>query len=303
MSTRTTVLLVDDDEALLWSLGEAVSNCGYKYLVASDGQTALDIIERSPDIDVIVSDISMPRMDGIEFIRIVRDKFKDRFWLQVLFMTGYATVDKSIEALRIQALDFLNKPVRRKELLVAINIAAGKALQQRCSGRGWSEKQRQVVDLLEGAIDLGRKLSTGQQKASTASVKAHPEVVIRKSTLPVWKPDKKRMLELLKMRDIRARYFSEKIFLDSAWLMLVDLMENHLLEKQVSLSSIYLAAGVSAATASRRLEELEAAGLVERMLDPVDRRRQIIVLTSKSTELMEAYLTALHNQTKMASEF
>ena len=73
-------------------------------------------------------------------------------------------------------------------------------------------------------------------------------------------------------------------------------MENHLQNKQVSVSSLYIVSGVSAATASRRLEEMDGVGLVRRWLDPDDGRRQFVALSERSIELMTSYLSALDQQ-------
>jgi DNA-binding MarR family transcriptional regulator len=78
--------------------------------------------------------------------------------------------------------------------------------------------------------------------------------------------------------------------------MLLDLMENHLQEKQVSVSSLYIVSGVSAATAGRRLDEMETAGLVRRRPDPNDNRRQLVTPSERAIELMLSYLTVLNQQ-------
>lgn len=78
--------------------------------------------------------------------------------------------------------------------------------------------------------------------------------------------------------------------------MLLDLMENRLLERNVSVSSLYVASGVAASTASRRLDEMVEAGLIERWDDPEDRRRQYARLTQRSVELLNSYLFTLDRQ-------
>lgn len=73
-------------------------------------------------------------------------------------------------------------------------------------------------------------------------------------------------------------------------------MEQRLLERRVSVSSLYIASGVSWATASRRLDDLEEAGMVQRWDDPNDRRRHYAELTDHAVELLNAYLYALDKQ-------
>ncbi|KAA9352673.1 response regulator [Ochrobactrum quorumnocens] len=288
-----TVLLIDDEEPLLSVLEAALADEGYHCKLATSGKKALNLIERSPQIDIIVSDIRMPDINGIELLEVIRNRFGARTWLQVILMTGHATLDNSIAALRLQAVDFLFKPIRRPQLLAAVANAATKASEHRKMADGWSQGKERLERLTHEARQLGQMLTTMQVtdfSARTVSpvsdeTEAHIDLT------------KERMLELLRTRDIKTRYFKEKLFVDPAWHMLSDLMENYLLDHQVSVTALYIASGIAAATAARRLEELEQGGFIGRTLDPSDGRRQLAHLTQKSIDLMMTYLTALHCQT------
>ncbi|MFK4064164.1 response regulator [Brucella anthropi] len=292
----TTVLLIDDEEPLLEVLGTALTDAGYNCLRASAAAGALKLLDRTPEIDVVVSDICMPGMDGIELLRNIRERYADRNWLQVIFVTGHATLDNSVEALRLNAVDFLHKPVRRVQFLDSVGKAAAKAEEQRnTTAVQWSQGTERLSRLMEEAQQLGTMLGSLQPFApGGAQALARPKT--QPADMPPNTPDKDRLLELLRIRDIKTRYFSDKLFVDPAWHMLLDLMENHLQEKQVSVSSLYIVSGVSAATASRRLDEMEAAGLIRRWLDPNDGRRQLVALSQGSVGLMLSYLAALDRQ-------
>ncbi|GHC79666.1 response regulator [Limoniibacter endophyticus] len=293
MATKATVLLIDDEEPLLEVLGAALTDSGYFCLRASNAASALRILDRTPEIDVIVSDIRMPGMDGIELLRNVRNRYGDRTWLQVIFITGHATLEKSIEALRLNAVDFLYKPVRRQHLLEAVGRACEKGAAQRHLSEGHERLARLIEEVQKLSDVLGSFNSSLPGHGKTPAAPVEDNLL---ETRPTEELDTQRLLELLRTRDIKTRYFSDRLFADPAWHMVLDLMENHLLDRNVSVSSLYLASGVAPATASRRLDEMEQAGLVGRWLDPTDKRRQFVRLTENAIGLVNSYLVALEQQ-------
>lgn len=291
-----TILLVDDELSLLDVLGTALADAGYHCMKASAAASALRHLEQSPEIDVVVSDIRMPGMDGLALLEIIRERFADRNWLQVLFMTGHASVSNAVAALRLNAVDFLYKPVRRAEFLESVARAASKASAQRIALDVWHEGRTQLERLSEDARRLTEMLTSFPTVNTAGSPVAYSAVPRQEKHTPAEPPSPERLLELLHTKDIRSRYFTDKLFADPAWHMLLDLMENKLLGKSVSVSSLYIASGVPGSTASRRLGDLEEAGLVYKWDDPRDGRRQYAELTQKAVELLNAYLHTLDRQ-------
>jgi putative two-component system response regulator len=112
------VLAVDDQEQNLELLDEMLTAAGYKVALASDGEAALAEIERRQP-DCIVLDIMMPRMDGYEVCSRLKADPKTRF-IPILMLTALAEVADKVKGLEVGADDFLNKPVRREELLARI---------------------------------------------------------------------------------------------------------------------------------------------------------------------------------------
>jgi DNA-binding MarR family transcriptional regulator len=95
---------------------------------------------------------------------------------------------------------------------------------------------------------------------------------------------------LLRLRHVRAALFPGKIFAQPAWDMLIELLECHLRQRPISVSGIYLAAGVPPSTALRRLQDMEDAGLIVRVGDPNDRRRQFVELTPRTLLQFQAFV-------------
>lgn len=293
VAARPRVLLVDDEVALLSVLGTALNDSGYDCMRARTAADALRFLETTPEIDVIVSDIRMPGMNGIELIKTIRERYDDRNWLQVIFVTGHATIDNTVAALRLEAVDFLHKPVRREQLLAAVERCAQRAKEHRTAANAWQEGRGHLERLSEEARRLSQMLMTFPEKMQSA---ASPAVRADGDAGKDETPSQERLLELLQTRDIRTRYFTDKLFADPAWYMLLDLMESRLLGRNVSISSLYIVSGVAASTASRRLDEMEESGLIEKWNDPDDGRRQYASLTDRAVELLNSYLYTLHKQ-------
>lgn len=110
------ILLVDDDDEVRRAIGQFLIGRGHHLQTASDGAEALRFLVDHPP-DLVISDIQMPGMDGIAFLKAVRREFPD---LPVILMTGYATVETAIAALRNRAYDYLKKPIQLEELLTCI---------------------------------------------------------------------------------------------------------------------------------------------------------------------------------------
>jgi two-component system NtrC family response regulator len=106
------VAIVEDDINMRKSLSLALKSEGYSVV---EYRNAIDALKKLDDsIDVIVSDITMPKMDGIEFVKNLNGKY------DVILITGNATLNKAIEALRLGVKDFLTKPFEIEDLIKAI---------------------------------------------------------------------------------------------------------------------------------------------------------------------------------------
>ena len=117
------ILVVDDDESLLSMLTQLLTEEGYQVTAASSGEEALDIFCKD-SFPLVVSDIKMPGMSGIELLQKVKEIEPET---QVIIITSYATVETAISAIRSGVYDYMIKPFEDLELIVAVvNRAAEK---------------------------------------------------------------------------------------------------------------------------------------------------------------------------------
>jgi ActR/RegA family two-component response regulator len=113
------VLLVDDEEDFVTNLAKRLDRRGYRVETASGGEDAVARVKQS-DFDVIVLDLAMPGIDGIETLKRLKAADPE---LQVILLTGHATVATGVEAMKLGASDLLQKPAELEELLETINKA------------------------------------------------------------------------------------------------------------------------------------------------------------------------------------
>ncbi len=120
------VLLVDDEPDFLELLSERLQNRGMNVTTTTCGKDALKEIERQ-DFDIIVIDLSMPGMDGIETIKRIKAR---RPHAETIILTGHATLQSGIEAMKSGAEDFLEKPADIDLLLQKIHDAQYRRIQE-----------------------------------------------------------------------------------------------------------------------------------------------------------------------------
>jgi len=113
------VLLVDDEEEFVETLAERMRNRGMKVETSNSGVDALELIDQEA-YDVVVLDLQMPGMDGIEALAKIKRRKPD---IQVVLLTGHATVEKGVEAMKRGALEVLEKPIDLSKLQEVIHKA------------------------------------------------------------------------------------------------------------------------------------------------------------------------------------
>jgi DNA-binding NtrC family response regulator len=122
------ILIIEDEETLRESLKRVLLKEGYEVAAVESAEAALPLIAKPQCCDVIVSDIILPGVSGMEFLKSCRQKNPD---LIVIIMTAYATIESAVEAIRAGAYEYIVKPVQHEALKAIIK----KALSARADRR------------------------------------------------------------------------------------------------------------------------------------------------------------------------
>lgn len=116
------ILLIDDEPDIVRVLSMSLRADGYEVVTAHSGEEGLNIFEKE-EPEVVLTDIKMPGMDGIEVLRRIKESRDEP---EVIIITGHGDIDSAIEALQLGASDFINKPVRDKALAISLQRALDK---------------------------------------------------------------------------------------------------------------------------------------------------------------------------------
>jgi two-component system response regulator AtoC len=117
--SRATILCVDDDPAVGKVLSALLTQADFEVVLAASGKDALASLDRRP-IDLVVSDLRMPGLGGMDLLRTVRERWPE---MPVVILTAHGTVPLAVEAMRAGAADFLLKPFDRDEVLFVLEKA------------------------------------------------------------------------------------------------------------------------------------------------------------------------------------
>ncbi len=110
------ILVVDDEKQIADMLVDYLSNLGYQTVAAYDGYDALSKLEEG-NFQLVITDLKMPEMDGMELLEAVKSLDKR---VVVVIITGYATIESAVTAIKKGAYDFITKPFKMKELEIIV---------------------------------------------------------------------------------------------------------------------------------------------------------------------------------------
>jgi len=121
-TSRYKILLVDDEKSIIEALQRAIS--GHKVTIdsAANGADALELIQKDPP-DVVITDLRMPKMDGMQLLGKIRQSYPD---IQVIVITGHATIDDAVNAMKKGAYDFITKPFKKQQMVAVLERALEK---------------------------------------------------------------------------------------------------------------------------------------------------------------------------------
>lgn len=250
------VLVVDDDADAAEELVEFLSKAKLSSVSAHDGWAALELLANGCHPGVVISDLRMPELGGMEFAeRLNQISGADR--PEIIFISGNAGFDDAIAAIRLGARDMLTKPLDTAKLVQAVK-AAQIARQMR---------------LRSGVVN-------GEAPAAEAPAKPPQSPTEHK---------RQALTDMRSLRRLRGQLFPSELFSDPCWEMLLDLYDAHLGGAEVTVTSLGAASGVPQTTALRRMETLQGHGLIARVEDSGDKRRTIIKLTDPGLAAVEKY--------------
>jgi len=171
------ILVVDDEATTRISLAELLRLEGYDVSIAASGEDALDIIDRQSPFDLMVVDIKMPGMDGLQLTEAVQRRSPDTV---IILLTAFGTLETAIQALRRGAHDYLLKPCPVSQILESVRKGLSKRYQER--------QRKELVSRLEQTLSELRAIE-------------QPDVAIAPPTAPA-----ERYLEVQDVRLDRERH-------------------------------------------------------------------------------------------------
>jgi DNA-binding NtrC family response regulator len=115
----STILCVDDDPALSAVLTDTLEQAGYRPLAARNVAEALGVLSRE-SVDLIISDFKMPGLSGLEFLELLTSEGYD---VPLIMLTGFASIEHAVEAIKAGAIDYITKPIRAQQLELAVSRA------------------------------------------------------------------------------------------------------------------------------------------------------------------------------------
>lgn len=147
-----TILLVDDEESIRKVLGISLADDGYTVLTAADGREALDIFHthRPP---IVLTDIKMPGISGIEVLEEIKKTHPDT---EVIMITGHGDMDLAVKSLKMDATDFITKPINEDALAIALKRARDR-IHMREKLQSYTQTLEQLLKEKSGQLDVSEQ--------------------------------------------------------------------------------------------------------------------------------------------------
>jgi len=149
VKAKANIMVVDDDHSVLEHFDKLLRQEGYAVTRADDGRRALSLVRDNPP-DLVLLDVIMPGMNGLEVCRILKAR-KDGRFLPVIILTSKGDMESRVEGLRLGADDYMTKPADPRELLARIEaLLRIKELQDRIAGSLSEAEDKSVIDQATG---------------------------------------------------------------------------------------------------------------------------------------------------------
>lgn len=264
------VLVVDDDLTTLDLICSVLSANGASCLRAQSGTQAMQLATHHA-LQLVITDINMPELDGLSFVKCIGEILGSSR-PPVVILTAYPSLDFTISALRLGATDFLIKPVRPTQLLDVVKRVTGGA---------------------------------GHSANGSAAHPDKPKVAVGSKMPKPNDPSDRALLGFDELRNLRRAQpvLSELDDVESE--LLLELLRSERAGKRLSVSALSISVDnerVSSATALRRIQNLVRTGLIVRIPDPLDARRDFVTLAPHAREALEVYLAQVAEAFMMVAE-
>jgi two-component system nitrogen regulation response regulator NtrX len=156
-ATKATILVVDDEESILETLSGILEDEGYDVVTAPTGEKALvRFDEISPDI--VLLDVWMPGKDGIAILQLIREKKRDAC---VIMISGHSKIDTAVDAIKLGAYDFLEKPLSLEKVLVLVRNALEKQRleKENIALRNTMSREWEIIGESPGMVELKERIA------------------------------------------------------------------------------------------------------------------------------------------------
>lgn len=259
------VLVIDDDQDIRAEYCEILDSLGYAHRSATDAGEALKLLAEDQSLGIVVTDLQMPGMNGVELLEEISVRFAGSRPIVALVITGFGSLETAVQAMRHAAVDFVQKPVGRKELTEALRRASVRRNQ--LLGR-W-----QIEALQKAAVPADQQGAAEGELAGESLIEF--------------------VRNIMSLRRKRLDFIDPSLFADPAWDILLELTLAKLENTPIPTSSACAATQVPFSTAFRCIGQLVDAGLVRRWKDPQDNRRALLELEEETFDAMTRYLSTI----------
>lgn len=182
--TEANILILDDDKIILDSLAEFLSLEGYPVVTAGEFSRAVRLLSERP-IQVVITDLNMPNVDGLQFLRYVREHHPETM---VIIVTAFGSIESAVEAVKLGAYDYLTKPINDDELRMSIEralaqqalVAENRALKRQLRGQnrfgemvGRDRRMQKVFELIEAVAPTSTTVLVTGESGTGKTLVAH----------------------------------------------------------------------------------------------------------------------------------
>ena len=168
MSVLPQILVIDDETGSRESMAIALEKAGLEVTTFDDARKALEFLDEKDGAGLVICDLRMPGMDGLEFLSEVREQERD---LAVILVTGYGSIESAVQAMRVGADDYLTKPVDLYELRKRVmNLLENRQLKEEVTTlRQMLDKQYSFDNIVANAVQMERLFEQMRLVAPTRS--------------------------------------------------------------------------------------------------------------------------------------